>query len=520
LLKGLGAYKCYRVSLAAWNNVGLGPRTDESRMLVINRTSQSRPSNYTYNVNLYTVNASSIRVTWSRLDPAYANGILTGYLIKYQPAQSEMPAAGDEDDDAEDKKQQREIINYYDYDEANNDNNNDNDLVQMANFKPKEVFYRLTAQNEREFFYESMLNNLLSYTNYKIEIAACTRAGCGQFSLPVSIRTLEFLPSRPIDLHFPYVNLTSVKLEWRAPKYPNGLLGAYRIRYILKRYLTTQNPSKQIWSNVYLSSFRNHSTATNSAPVYQMEINGLLKMEYYIFEVSANNSAGRGWGETTRTIVYTIDQASRLRPDSPSRPSISRSSIKSNELTISWNTNSDNYSPIRYFTIQISEFLNRSSSNDTTSWSTIYLYKCANSNLNNNYRLTIRGVNKLNELLIKPNGRMYKFRLASTNDIGTSEFSEESNMIRTKHDTPRLNLLDLSVHVVDLGRLRLGWRENTLLSNDDNLLKFKIILRKVNANFEDTFVSSEFLVDYRNTTSTAGATTMTTKLQAWVIKII
>lgn len=111
-------------------------------------------------------------------------------------------------------------------------------------------------------------------------------------------------------------------------------------------------------------------------------------MEYYIFEVSANNSAGKGWGEAARSIVYTIDTLTRKIPDKPSKPSISKSSIKANELTISWTTNSDNYSPIKYFQIQIfEEAANRTSSE----WKTIYYYKCANSNLNNNYRLTIKG---------------------------------------------------------------------------------------------------------------------------------
>lgn len=481
LVRGLAAWKCYTISIAAWNNVGLGPKTDESNVLLLNRTSQSKPSNYTYNVNLYTVNSSSIRVTWSRLDPVYANGPLTGYLIRYQPAEQRTL---DEDP----------IINYYDYDdEVNNDANSDNDLVFMSNQKAKEVFHRLSVINDQYYFYETMLSNLLSYTNYKVEIAACTRAGCGQFSLPVSIRTLEYSPSRPIDLHFPYVNLTSVQLEWKPPRYPNGQLCAFRIRYILKRYFN-QNQSKQLWSVAYLPVNKTNANAAQ----YRMEINGLSKMEYYIFEVSANNTAGLAWGDTARTIVYTIDNLSRLRPDSPSRPSISRSSIKSNELTISWNTNSDNYSPIRYFTVQISEFSNRTDNVSWSPWSTIYLYRCANSKLSNNYRLTVRGVNKLNEFLIKPNGRMYKFRLASTNDIGTSEFSEESNAIRSKHDLPRLNLHSLNVKPIDLNRVWLNWVESIL--PDDTLIKFKLILRKVMPTYDESFVSSEFIIDYKNTT--------------------
>ena len=68
------------------------------------------------------------------------------------------------------------------------------------------------------------LHRLLSFTNYHIEIAGCTRAGCGVFSSPVSLRTSEYLASEPLDLHFPFVNLTSVRLAWTSPKNPNGVL--------------------------------------------------------------------------------------------------------------------------------------------------------------------------------------------------------------------------------------------------------------------------------------------------------
>lgn len=291
-----------------------------------------------------------------------------------------------------------------------------------------------------------------------MEIAACTRAGCGPASLPVSIRTLDALASRPIDLHFPYVNSTSVALEWSVPRYPNGVVGAYRVRYTLKR-VTSAKPA---WQNVYVA-------VNGSADRQRVEIGGLLKMEYYIFEVSANNSAGMGWGEAARSVVYTIDTLTRKTPDTPARPSISKSSVKANELTISWTTSADNYSPIRYFHIQMCE---DAVTNRTAHWRTIFVYKCANSNLNNNYRLTIKGVDKRGEHIIRPNGHLYKFRIASANDIGTSEFSDESNTIRSKYDLPRANLANLTARVIDLTRVMLLWDEAAL--PDDALVKFKV----------------------------------------------
>ena len=251
-LRGLGSFRCYTVGLAAWNSVGLGPQTPVHKLLVLNRTSQSRPSNYTYSVNLFSINATAVRVTWSKLDAAYYGGLLTGYRIKYQPIVEKI--LNDSRDD---------VINVYDNDDADNENNYDNDLAFISAHRPKEVFYRVGSAgssfslqaHSSEQIYELALGNLLAYTSYKIEIAACTRAGCGQFSLPVSIRTQEYLPSRPLDLHFPQVNLTSVRLEWRAPRYTNGVLIAYRIRYILKRYLESNTANQQLSCKLILKNF-------------------------------------------------------------------------------------------------------------------------------------------------------------------------------------------------------------------------------------------------------------------------
>lgn len=109
-------------------------------------------------------------------------------------------------------------------------------------------------------------------------------------------------------------------------------------------------------------------------------------------------------------------------------------------------------------------------------------------------------MNKQNEHIIKPNGHLYKFRLASTNDIGSSEFSEESNTIKSKYDLPRLNLYNLTAKPLDLNRILLKWDE--ILLADDSLIKFKIIYRKVFINLEDMATQtqgSEVFVDYKST---------------------
>ena len=136
----------------------------------------------------------------------------------------------------------------------------------------------------------------------------------------------------------------------------------FKFRYIPKRQLESSKYDKS--NNTFISSYSTShewSTAylninnTGNQHIYNINISGLSKMEHYIFSVSANNTSGFGWGSESQIIVYTIDSYHRSRPDPPNKPMISQSSIKTNELIINWNINSENYSPIRYFTIQINE---------------------------------------------------------------------------------------------------------------------------------------------------------------------
>lgn len=274
--------------------------------------------------------------------------------------------------------------------------------------------------------------------------------------------------------------------------------------------MSSYQPSQSTqWSIIY---FEINSTNSNNQE-YRLSIDGLAKMEYYVFELSSNNTSGLGWGSETTALVYTIDSERRNRPDPPNQPTISKSSIKSSELSIGWNLNSDNYSPIRYFTIQmlelssgrpkrtLSEYLslayeasvNQSLNQaDDFNWRTIFVYKVTGAAYSNNYRLTIRGRDKQGNFILKPNGFLYKFRISATNDVGTSEFSQESSVIRTKQSKPRLyselahkNLDKIDVKVLSSSKISLTWFEAVnlaKLNDNDYLSKYKLVYKLVGVN--------------------------------------
>lgn len=227
-VKSLDSFECYIISIAAWNNVGVGPFTPNENLIVLNRTSQSRPSRGPLNVNLYAINNTSMRVVWQRLDQKYANGLLIGYKIKYTP--DLVSSSTIQNNLTFLLNETKYNYNYFNCYESK-ENEEDNDNVYINNLSSKDVYLSLNKKNFKDSQFEIALNSLLGNMNYKIEIAGCTRAGCGEYSVPVSLKTNEHLPSRPIDIKFNIVNLTSIQLEWKQPRYTNGVLKTFRIKY-------------------------------------------------------------------------------------------------------------------------------------------------------------------------------------------------------------------------------------------------------------------------------------------------
>jgi hypothetical protein len=280
--------------------------------------------------------------------------------------------------------------------------------------------------------------------------------------------------------------------------------------------------SKLGWSTLYLNV---NSSIQNANQIFKLNISGLSKMEYYLFSISANNTSPLGWGSEAKAIIYTIEGNRRSRPDAPNKPMISKSSIKTNQLTINWNVNSENYSPIRYFTIQINEISFKKKYNKPTyeledylstsfektlnnteinyfnfdlNWRTIYQYKLTSSSNLGNYRLNINGRDKQGNFILKPNGFAYKFRISATNDVGTSEFSAESDLIMTKQSTPKsfnnMNSIKnelptstnrLNVEVLSTSKVAIDWCEwinLKHLNDNDFLIKFKLVYKLIGLN--------------------------------------
>ena len=261
--------------------------------------------------------------------------------------------------------------------------------------------------------YSVLLIDLRKYVRYQIKVLAYTRMGDGISSVPVIIvQTHEDVPGPPTKIWFPKVTNSTANVVWEPPTQPNGILTGYFVSY------------KEKTGNIQGNS--------SDLPEAQREytVAALQREQYYIFKVMAKTRLG--WGQPKEVLVYTI--FNRNKPDKPIKPQIT-SEVQARNVTISWQPAYDGYGPIRNYTIQYK--------NEGTTW-TDFVESIPPSSSS----YTVTGLH--------PNTR-YNFRVAATNDIGTSNYSDPSDEVRTRQDVPEGAPQNLQVKPLTTDSIHVTW---------------------------------------------------------------
>ncbi|XP_032175411.1 protein sidekick-2 isoform X1 [Mustela erminea] len=241
----------------------------------------------------------------------------------------------------------------------------------------------------------AQLTGLGKYVLYEVQVLAFTRIGDGSPSHPPILeRTLDDVPGPPMGILFPEVRTTSVRLIWQPPAAPNGIILAYQVTHRLNA--TTANTATV---EVLAPSARQY-TAT-----------GLKPESVYLFRITAQTR--KGWGEAAEALVVTTEK--RDRPQPPSKPVVQQEDVKARSVLLSWEPGSDGLSPVRYYTVQTREL-------PGGRWA---LHSASVS-----HNASAFVVDRLKPFT------SYKFRVKATNDIGDSEFSEESEPLTTLQAAP------------------------------------------------------------------------------------
>ncbi|XP_075422091.1 protein sidekick-1 isoform X2 [Ascaphus truei] len=176
-LTQLNKYKRYEVVMTAYNTVGEGPASSPVEVFV----GEAAPGMPPLNIQVNTLTASQLEITWDPPPTESQNGIIQGYKIYMW--------------------------------ETHNHNQTE---------KVKVLFLPETTVR---------LKNLTSYTEYSVSVSAFNAAGDGPQSNPIQGTTQQAAPSTPRFLAFSEITSTTLNLSWGEPLAANGILQGYRVVY-------------------------------------------------------------------------------------------------------------------------------------------------------------------------------------------------------------------------------------------------------------------------------------------------
>ncbi|XP_074868405.1 phosphatidylinositol phosphatase PTPRQ isoform X2 [Carettochelys insculpta] len=266
LITGLKKYTNYKMRVAASTTVGESALSEENDIFV--RTLEDEPSSPPQNVEVFDVTATGIYLRWS--PPEQPDGIITHYEVFYNHDhdifikntsatsiflsgmkpytlynisvraftkvghgnQSSVPLSVRTSETVPDTAP--ENITY---------RNISSTEVELSFFPPSvpngiiqqyTVYLRRINGTELRIINTTLLTVIITglkkYTKYTIEVSASTNKGEGVHSAPVDILTNEDAPSSPPQfLSVKQLSGVTVKLSWKPPLEPNGIILYYTV---------------------------------------------------------------------------------------------------------------------------------------------------------------------------------------------------------------------------------------------------------------------------------------------------
>ena len=480
IVHNLKPYTEYRLRLIPVNVVGRSLAPSESSPPF--QTLQALPAGPPMNVTLRTVSPTALRVRWTPLPPEHWYGHPRGYNITWRELNDEglpstlhsfiaddyhshsylitsleeftryavqvfalndvgsstgshlilqrtneaTPSAGPDSVEVNATSSTTIVVNWGEISKV--DMNGILQGFKVKYLSSKQTQYKIIESNQTR---TTTLTELKKYTSYRISVCAFTHAGDGVYSTSSTVQTFQDVPGPPSNITFPDVTQTTARIQWDIPLEPNGEILAYRISYKM-----SDDDSRRSITKEFTSTDRTHRFLE------------LRPETYYIYELTAKTS--EGWGKAAKLIVYTTN--SRELPSPPSQPLISTSQISSRQVTISWTPGRDGFAPLRYYTAQISSQGGPWWSYPTKIDPTLRVYTITN---------------------LKP-FTSYQFRIKATNDIGDSNWSQESPITRTLPAPPDRAPLTVIVSPYTPTSVAVKWSEIQDWNGDESGAGYRI----------------------------------------------
>ncbi|XP_075788523.1 phosphatidylinositol phosphatase PTPRQ isoform X2 [Pelodiscus sinensis] len=323
-----------------------------------------------------------------------------------------------------------------------------------------------------------IFDNLTPFTRYDVYVGAETSAGIGP-KTNVTIFTPPEVPSAVSDLQLAEVEATLIRIVWRKPQQPNGIITQYRVKVLAQDtgvtventvltgkakhlmdsmdsdILNENNKSTVTWdrtetvtglyegsaemfptiqtvSSITFTSLSNDNFPTiNGASELQSDeqlsytIKGLVPFSKYIIKVSAFTIIGEG-----PPAVLTI---STLEQVPSSVQNIYYKNISSSSILLYWDPPANPNGKITHYTIYAMELDTKRAFHMTTA--------------NNSFLIT--GLKKYTN---------YKMRVAASTTVGESALSEENDIfVKTPEDEPSSPPQNVEVFDVTATGIYLRW---------------------------------------------------------------
>ncbi|KFV62937.1 Phosphatidylinositol phosphatase PTPRQ, partial [Dryobates pubescens] len=327
-----------------------------------------------------------------------------------------------------------------------------------------------------------VFSNLVPFTTYDVYVSAETSAGVGP-KTNLTVFTPADVPGAVSDLHLAEVEATQIKIIWRKPQQPNGIITQYRVKVLVqqteetlentilqgknKPFAINDNvqpspawnsveaaddlyegsaemfPSRQTTPPVKFTSVpggnlpavnggaESHSASENQ---YTMDIlaeelvyviSGLTPFTDYTISVSAFTAVGEG-----QPAILTVKTHEQV-PSSVQN--IAYKNVSSSSVLLYWDPPANPNGRITHYTVYAMELDTKRTFQMTTS----------------NNSLLLRGLKKYTN---------YKMRVAASTIIGESALSEENDVfVTTPEDEPGSPPRNLELINVTATEINLRW---------------------------------------------------------------
>ncbi|XP_033229948.1 protein sidekick isoform X4 [Belonocnema kinseyi] len=260
----------------------------------------------------------------------------------------------------------------------------------------------------------ALINGLKKYTSYNITVLCFTNPGDGERSVAVEVRTSEDVPGEVENLQFLNISDRALTVKWNPPREINGILTAYQLKYMIKDL-----PESLKVENL-------------TAEIHSVKVEHLQATTHYRFEIVAWTSKGPG-----KSSIAVIQ--SGIEPVLPEPPTkLALSNIDAFSVVLQFTPGFNGNASITKWTIQAQTTRN-------TTWYTIDEISDPDYDTN-----TIK-VQRLTPFM------QYKLRLIANNVVGSSAPSEPTKQFQTIQAPPSHPPRNVTVRAMSATDLRVRW---------------------------------------------------------------